>query len=90
MIQEFLGKQCRAGATVFNVPSTPYEQVLAASPFSRVRTFRIPVLRAWVAPRVMGYLASTSFAKPSLFGDRLPQFEQAATDIPTNTRRTGC
>jgi hypothetical protein len=38
----------------------------------------------------MGYLASTSFAKPSLFGGWLPQFEQAATDILTNTRRTRC
>ncbi|MFE2426939.1 class I SAM-dependent methyltransferase [Streptomyces sp. NPDC059373] len=89
LIQEFLGEQRRAGTAVFNPPSTPYEQVLAASAFSQVRTYRIPVVRAWVVATVLGYLASTSFAKPSLFGDRLPQFEQAATNLLTDYATDG-
>ena len=81
LIQEFLGEQRRAGTTVFTPSGIPYQQVLQASAFSKVREIQVPVRRAWLVPAVLGYLASTSFAAPHLFGDRLPQFEQAATTI---------
>ncbi|MGW2702318.1 class I SAM-dependent methyltransferase [Streptomyces sp. NPDC001340] len=80
VVQEFLGEHRRAGAGVFGPPGPPYADVLRASAFCDVTTTVIPVHREWSIAEVTGYLYSTSFAAPQLFGDRRRAFETALED----------
>lgn len=79
VIQDFLGEQRRAGDTTFTHHDRPYSEIMEESPFSRVEQARVPVRRTWTTRSILGYLYSTSFAAPRLFGDRLGQFEAAVT-----------
>lgn len=47
------------------------------SPFSQVEEHTVPVTRTWTPDAILGYLYSTSFAAPQLFGDRLGNSDQA-------------
>lgn len=76
VIQNFLGERRRAGQGTFNHHDRPYSEVMEGSPFSVVEEFRVPVQRVWTAESILGYLYSTSFAAPHLFGERLGQFER--------------
>ncbi|MYV52338.1 class I SAM-dependent methyltransferase [Streptomyces sp. SID3212] len=75
VVQEFLGEERRAGAGTFNHHDRPYSEIMAESPFCEVEEIRVPVHRTWTADSVLGYLYSTTFAAPHLFGDRLGEFE---------------
>jgi SAM-dependent methyltransferase len=77
VIKTFLGPQRRAGQGTFTPPARRFTDLLAESAFARVETVIVPLQRTWTTDRILGYLASTSFAAPRLFGDRLPEFEQA-------------
>lgn len=82
LIQTYLGESRRAGTTgTYTQPARSYEDDLAASPFSDVREYRFPVTRAWRPESVIGYLRSTSFARPDHFADRHPAFEAEARDL---------
>lgn len=82
VVQEFLGEQRRAGTTgTFNHHDRPYSEIMAESPFDQVEEVRVPIHRTWSADAVMGYLYSTSFAAPALFGDRLDEFDAAARAV---------
>lgn len=78
VIQEFLGEQRRAGGGTFNHHDRPYSEIMQESPFSQVEEFTIPVQRTWTADSILGYLYSTSFAAPHLFGKRLDEFDTTA------------
>ncbi|MCZ0990423.1 class I SAM-dependent methyltransferase [Streptomyces diastatochromogenes] len=80
VVREFLGEHRRAGAGVFGPPGPPFADVLRASAFCDVTTTVIPVHREWIIAKVTGYLYSTSFAAPQLFGDRRRAFETALED----------
>ncbi|MYQ96268.1 methyltransferase domain-containing protein [Streptomyces sp. SID4946] len=80
VIKTFLGEERRAGSGTFQHHSRPYSEIMGKSPFGRVEEARIPVHRAWTAESILGYLYSTSFAAPHLFGDRLPDFEIAVKE----------
>jgi trans-aconitate methyltransferase len=75
VVQEFLGEERRAGSGTFKHHNRPYSEIMAESPFSQVEEIRVPVHRTWSAESVLGYLYSTTFAAPHLFGDRLGEFE---------------
>lgn len=76
LIQTYLGPGRRAGTRgTYTEPGRSYEDDLAASPFSDVSEHRFPVTRAWTPESVVGYLRSTSFARPDLFADRHKEFE---------------
>ena len=77
VVQEFLGEQRRAGEGVFRPSTRPYREILAESAFSQVSEVRVPVTRDWSPDTILGYLYSTSFAAPRLFGARRPDFESA-------------
>jgi trans-aconitate methyltransferase len=77
VIQDFLGEQRRAGGGAFCHHDRPYSEILAESAFQVVEETRVPVQRVWTTESILGYLYSTSFAAPHLFGDRLDEFEQA-------------
>ncbi|MFD0746685.1 class I SAM-dependent methyltransferase [Phytohabitans flavus] len=81
VIQDFLGEQRRAGAAVFNHHNRPYSEIMQESTFNQVDELRVPVHRTWSTESILGYLYSTSFAAPHLFGDRLAEFEAAATHV---------
>jgi trans-aconitate methyltransferase len=80
VIQEFLGEQRRAGTSTFNHHNRPYSEIMRESPFNQVEEFTVPVTRTWTADSILGYLYSTSFAAPHLFGDHLDEFDQRALD----------
>ncbi|GGJ90501.1 hypothetical protein GCM10010123_20400 [Pilimelia anulata] len=76
VISDFLGEQRRAGTGgTFQHHDRPYSDILAESPFSQVTEHTVPVRRTWSADGVLGYLYSTTFAAPALFGDRQPEFD---------------
>lgn len=76
VIQDFLGEQRRAGTSTFQHHNRPYSDIMRESPFSQVEEITVPVTRTWTADSILGYLYSTSFAAPQLFGDRLDEFDQ--------------
>lgn len=76
VIQGFLGEQRRAGSSTFQHHNRPYSDIMRESPFSQVEEFTVPVTRTWTADSILGYLYSTSFAAPHLFGDRLDEFDE--------------
>lgn len=80
VIQDFLGDERRAGGGTFNHHNRPYSEIMQESPFSDVEEVTVPVQRTWTADSILGYLYSTSFASPQLFGERLEQFEQTVRE----------
>lgn len=76
IIQSFLGEQRRAGTSTFNHHNRPYSDLMRESPFNQVEEVLIPITRTWTADSILGYLYSTSFAAPHLFGDRLDEFDR--------------
>ncbi|MGW1006450.1 class I SAM-dependent methyltransferase [Streptomyces sp. NPDC002520] len=80
VVQEFLGEERRAGDGTFGSPGPPYEEVLRSSAFSDVTSTVIPVRRLWTITQVIGYLYSTSFASPRLFGNDRRAFEAGLTE----------
>jgi trans-aconitate methyltransferase len=82
VVQDFLGEKRKAGAGgTFNHHDRPYSEIMAESPFGQVEEVRVPIHRTWTADSVMGYLYSTSFAAPALFGERLAEFDAAARAV---------
>lgn len=81
VVQDFLGEQRRAGGGTFQHHNRPCSQIMEESPFNLVEEHTVPVRRTWTADAVMGYLYSTSFAAPALFGGRLEEFDTAARDV---------
>ncbi|WP_025616835.1 class I SAM-dependent methyltransferase [Salinispora cortesiana] len=77
VIQDFLGEQRRAGERTFQHHHRPYSEIMRESPFSQVEEHAVSVIRTWTADSILGYLHSTSFAAPQLFGDRLDAFDSA-------------
>lgn len=72
----------RAGDGTFSATGPSYQALLGASDFSLVTSTVFPIRRQWTVAQVIGYLYSTSFASPHLFGDRRSAFEAAVTDAP--------
>ncbi|QNA72055.1 class I SAM-dependent methyltransferase [Streptomyces sp. So13.3] len=81
VVQDFLGTQRRAGSGAFPASPEPFGQTLRSSAFSNVSETYVPVRRTWSTDGVLGYLYSTSFAAPHLFGDRRDRFETAVKRI---------
>ncbi|MEU9079659.1 class I SAM-dependent methyltransferase [Kitasatospora sp. NPDC048538] len=81
VVQEFLGEERRAGSSTFKHHNRPYSEIMEESPFNQVEEIRVPVQRTWTTDGILGYLYSTSFAAPHLFGDRLAEFETAVRAV---------
>jgi ubiquinone/menaquinone biosynthesis C-methylase UbiE len=90
LIQTYLGEGRRAGTRgTYTEPGRSYEDDLAASAFSDVSEHRFPLTRAWTPESVIGYLRSTSFARPALFADRHQAFEAEARRLLDAHARSG-
>ncbi|MFI7316897.1 NUDIX domain-containing protein [Streptomyces venezuelae] len=84
LIQSYLGTERRAAtAGAYAQPRRRYEDDLADSPFSDVEEHHFPIRRVWAPDQVIGYLRSTSFARPDLFGDRHPVRDRGP--VPSGT-----
>lgn len=82
LIQSYLGEPRRAGsADAYTQPARSYEEDLAASAFGEVTEHRFPLTRAWRPESVLGYLRSTSFARPDHFTGRHREFEAEARHL---------
>jgi len=76
VIQKYLGKKRRAGKDKFREPEEPYKKILIRSAFRFVKIHDVPLVRHWDVESIIGYLFSTSFATPHLFGNRLDRFKE--------------
>ncbi len=76
VLAEFLGERRRAGDGTYRRPR-PYTDDLDRSPFSTWTQQTVPIRRERTLDSVIGYLHSTSFAAPRLFGNRMEEFDQA-------------
>lgn len=89
LIQFHLGAERRAGTTgAYREPGRRYEDDLAESAFSDITEHRIPFNRMWTPRSVLGYLRSTSFARPDLFADHAG-FEDQAQELLLRHARDG-
>ncbi len=78
VVREFLGPRRRAGTQgFFSHSGELWTELLAESPFGAPEVHETVVEREWDVERVVGYLHSTSFASPPLFGDRMAEFDDA-------------
>ncbi|MFE0704902.1 class I SAM-dependent methyltransferase [Streptomyces sp. NPDC058872] len=90
LIQTYLGEDRRAGTRgTYAGPGRAYEDDLSDSAFSNVTEHRFPVARAWTPEDVIGYLRTTSFARPALFADRHHAFEAAVLRLLQEHARGG-
>ncbi|MFJ8210619.1 class I SAM-dependent methyltransferase [Streptomyces sp. NPDC096033] len=89
VIQSHLGAVRRAGTTgTYREPGRRYEDDLAESAFSEIAEHRIPFTPVWTPRSVLGYLRSTSFARPDLFADHAG-FEDQAQELLLQHARDG-
>jgi len=76
VIQKYLGKERRAGKGTFKKSEEPWENILTRSVFKFVKIRDVPIVREWDIESIIGYLFSTSFAAPHLFGEQLGKFKE--------------
>jgi ubiquinone/menaquinone biosynthesis C-methylase UbiE len=76
VIQKYLGKERRAGKGTFKASEEPWEKILARSAFRFVKIHDVSIIRYWNVESIIGYLFSTSFAAPRLFGNQLDKFKE--------------
>lgn len=74
-IQQFLGEDRRARSTKFTHHDRPYIEIMQESPFFDAQRLEVRGVREWTIEQIMGYLFSTTFAAPELFGSRVGEFE---------------
>lgn len=77
VVQEFLGRERRAGEARFTNPEKSYQDVFRAHAFSDVESYKFPVERRLDIEQFIGLLYSTSFANKKLLSDRAEDFEAA-------------
>ncbi len=76
VIQKYLRKERRAGKGKFKASDELWENILARSVFRFIKTYDVPIVRNWDVESIIGYVFSTSFAAPHLFGDQLDRFKE--------------
>ncbi|WP_433549175.1 class I SAM-dependent methyltransferase [Streptomyces sp. CA-294286] len=90
LVQTYLGEGRRAGTRgTYSGPGSSYEDDLADSAFSEVNEHSFPISRTWRPEDVLGYLRTTSFARPALFADRHHEFETSALRLLQDHARLG-
>ncbi len=75
IIQKYLGEKRKAGQGTFKESNEPWEDLIQRSPFGEVHVERIPVKREWTSDGIVGWLYSSTFAKPAYFGKNVGKFE---------------
>lgn len=75
-IKKFLGGKRRAGNSFYQEPKEKSEDLLDHSPFGGHELWSHEYTRIWNIETIRGFLYSTAFAAPRLFGDKLKKFEE--------------
>jgi ubiquinone/menaquinone biosynthesis C-methylase UbiE len=57
-------------------PEERWENILAHSVFKFIKTHDVPIVRNWDVESIIGYIFSTAFAAPPLFGNQLDSFKE--------------
>lgn len=76
IVQKYLGKDRRAGSGKFKQSKEPWDKLFRHSQFPIVKQFEVKEKRVWTAKSIIGKLFSSSFAKPSYFGDKIEEFKK--------------
>ena len=76
VIQKWLGEERRAGSGVFHQPEKRHEELITQSRFQKMEIWKHQYAETKDLDSVVGGLYSTSFANPSLLGDRREAFEK--------------
>jgi len=81
IIQKYLEKERHAGKGKFKASDERWENTLARSVFRFIKTHDMPIVRNWDVESIIGYVFSTAFAAPHLFGDQLDRFKVETKNI---------
>lgn len=76
IIQKHLRKEGYTTGAKPKVSDELWEDILARSVFGVIKTHDVPTTRSWNIEGIIGYVLSTSFAAPHLFGDQLFSFKR--------------
>jgi ubiquinone/menaquinone biosynthesis C-methylase UbiE len=75
-VRKWLGEERKAGTDgTFSHPKKRFEVYLKESEFRNYEEETCPVERNWTLDEIIGYMYSTSFASPSVLGDKKDAFE---------------
>ncbi|MBT2288192.1 class I SAM-dependent methyltransferase [Paenibacillus albidus] len=76
VVQRWLGKERRAGSSVYVPPTERHEVLVAKSKFINVERHVLPsYVHRWSVETIIGNLYSTSYAARRFFGDQNERFE---------------
>jgi hypothetical protein len=89
VIQKYLGKERWARKEKFKESYEPWENILARSAFRFIKIHDVPVVRSWDVDGIIGYVFSTSFAAPYIFGDQLDRFKEEIKNILLSINKKG-
>lgn len=89
VIQKYLGKERHTGKEKIKEPDELWENILARSVFRFIKTHDVPIVRSWDVESIIGYVFSTSFAAPHLFGDQLDRFKEETKNILLSINQKG-
>ena len=76
VVQKYLGEERRAGDKTFKQSDERWEDIIASSHFRFVETRQAPITRSWNVESIIGWLFSSSFARPDYFGNQLFAFKR--------------
>lgn len=76
VVQKYLGEERRAGDKMFKQSDEQWEDIIARSHFRFVETRQVPTMRSWNIGSIIGWLFSSSFARPDYFGGQLSAFKR--------------
>jgi ubiquinone/menaquinone biosynthesis C-methylase UbiE len=76
VVQKYLGEERRAGKGTFKEPTEPWEKIISRSAFSVVVLKEVPIIRTWSVESIIGWLFSSSYARPEYFGNRIENFKK--------------
>ena len=76
LVQKYLGEERRAGKGKFKESDELWDSIIARSVFRFIKIHDVLIVRSWDIESIIGYLFSTSFATPYLFGNQLHAFKK--------------
>ncbi|MBI2024949.1 MAG: class I SAM-dependent methyltransferase [Candidatus Harrisonbacteria bacterium] len=89
IIQKYLGKERRAGSSLYIEPKEKFETVVARSPFGKSETLTYRYERKWNIDAIIGLLYTTSFASKRFFGEKAKDFEKELKEELLKLNPTG-
>jgi len=89
IIQKYLGKEKNTGKEKPKESEELWEDILARSAFRFIKTHDVPIVRSWDVESIIGYVFSTAYAAPHLFGDQLDRFKEETKNILLSINQKG-